>query len=261
MVTSDTAPLVPLGFDSSDPHGFGAGETVSMEVRDANGKLLASHVLTGGVGPAVGDLLTEMNGSPLGAYGSFSLDSRGRVRFAANAGAPGATVALGPDSTDRLGTGLSFSDWSGLGTAGSGLADASVKAAISGSPRQMPLAMLDLTAAIGTQALSKGDTRGTSLMVARLASTVDLGAAGLTSITELSNRIVGDIGTQTARAVTANDSASARLSDAVDRRDSFEGVNTEEELALMVVLQNSYSASARIVSVTSQMYDTLINLV
>jgi len=261
MVRSATSPLVPLGFNASDPHGFGTGESVGMELRDAGGKLLASYTLTGSGGPTVGALLTELNASPLAAHGSFSLDDRGRVRFAPSGGVTGLTIGIGSDSTDRFGTGLSFSEWSGLGTGGSGLGDAAIKETILGGPKNMPLALLDTTVAVGEKAASKGDVRGATAMVAALAKAVDLGKDGSGTIMDLSNRLVGKVGTETARARTAQSSATARFDEAVDRRDSFSGVNTEEELALMVVLQNSYSASARIVTVASDMYDILINLV
>jgi flagellar hook-associated protein 1 FlgK len=50
------------------------------------------------------------------------------------------------------------------------------------------------------------------------------------------------------------------MTDAVDRRDSYSGVNVDEELAQMVVLQNSYSAAARVMTTASEMYDTLIGM-
>ena len=52
--------------------------------------------------------------------------------------------------------------------------------------------------------------------------------------------------------------AAARRDDAVNRRDSFSGVNIDEELADMVVFQNSYGAAARTITVAREMYDTLI---
>lgn len=261
MVRSETAPLVPIGFNATDAHGFGAGESVGMEVRDASGKVLARYALTGSVGTNVGDLLTELNASPLAAHGSFALDNRGRVRFTANPGSPDAAVSIVSDSTDRLGTGLSFSEWSGITSSASGLDDAGLSAAIAASPKSVPLARLDATVAVGEQAASKGDVRGANAFVQRLNSATDLGKDGTSTLLELTNRLVGNVGNETARARTAEATAAARFDDAVSRRDTFSGVNTEEELALMVVLQNSYSASARIVTVTTQMYDTLINLV
>ena len=55
--------------------------------------------------------------------------------------------------------------------------------------------------------------------------------------------------------------AAARRDDAVNRRDSFSGVNLDEELSQMVVLQNSYSAAARVMTTATKMYDTLLDMV
>ena len=55
--------------------------------------------------------------------------------------------------------------------------------------------------------------------------------------------------------------SSSRLSDAVKRRDAVSGVNVDEELASLVIFQNSYAASARVISTTQQMYDTLLSMI
>jgi flagellar hook-associated protein 1 FlgK len=52
-----------------------------------------------------------------------------------------------------------------------------------------------------------------------------------------------------------------RRDDAVSRRDNFSGVNMDEELAQLVILQNSYSASARMITTAQQMFDTLLGMV
>ena len=41
---------------------------------------------------------------------------------------------------------------------------------------------------------------------------------------------------------------------------SESGVNIDEELSNMVVFQNAYQASARIVQTANEMFDTLLNL-
>ena len=73
--------------------------------------------------------------------------------------------------------------------------------------------------------------------------------------------LVSKTGLEAAHAATRLTDASARMTDAVNRRDNFSGVNLDEELSQMVILQNSYSASARVVSVASQMYETLLNMI
>ena len=45
------------------------------------------------------------------------------------------------------------------------------------------------------------------------------------------------------------------------RRSSVEGVNLDEELANMMVFQQAYNASARLLTTVQQMYDTLLDVV
>jgi flagellar hook-associated protein 1 FlgK len=45
------------------------------------------------------------------------------------------------------------------------------------------------------------------------------------------------------------------------RRASVEGVNLDEELAAMMVFQQAYNASARLMTTVQQMYDTLLSVV
>lgn len=261
VVRSDTGSLVPSGFMASDPHGFGAGETANVLLRDSNGQLVASYAVTGSLGPTVGDIITELNASPLAAHGGFALDGLGRIQFQPNASSKGATLSTSSDSTSRFGTGLSFSEWSGLSPQDSGLATAAVGAALLAKPGEFSIAIMDISAAVGAKAIGPGDTRGATALVNALSDTIDLGKDGVTTLEAFSNRFFGRVGTEAASAETALSAASARLTDAVSRRDNFSGVNVEEELAQMVVLQNSYSAAARVVTTTSDMYDALINMI
>lgn len=262
LVRSDSGTMAPIGLAATDPHGFGPGESAGLELRDAGGKLIANYALTGRAGGTVGDLVTELNASPLAAGGGqFSLDPRGRIRFAPGIAMAGASIATVADSTSRFGTGVSFSQWSGLAPDDPALAGAMIDPDIAARPGTMPLAQLDTAAAIGADAIAAGDVRGATGFVDWLSAAIDLGRDGVFTVADLSTRMIGDIGTDAARALAASQEATGLFTDAVARRDNFAGVNVEEETALMIVFQNSYSAAARIVSVTSQMYDTLINMV
>jgi flagellar hook-associated protein 1 FlgK len=260
LVRSDESALVPSGFTAADPHGFGADETAQVVLRDANGKVLGSQTLSGATGSTWGDLVDALNGGALGAFGTFALDAKGRVAFTAKASSTGATISIPSDSTDRLGTGLSFSALSGLTGAASGLRSAQVPATVLNDTTRLPLARLQLDAAIGTKAIGAGDIRGANAFVDALAATADFGKDGTSTITSFASRLLGSAGSAASLAQTAADDASARLSDTVNRRDSYSGVNVDEELAQMVVLQNSYSAAARVMTTASQMYDTLLNM-
>ena len=260
LVKSDQGPLVPSGFAASDPHGFGPGESADIILRDASGRALTRYTMTGSVGPTVGDLVTELNASPLAAYGSFALDSRGRMQFSANGNVTGAALSVGADSTDRLGTGRSFTSLMGLTSQLSGLSSAEVRPDIAASAGKLPLAKLDVTATVGQVAIGAGDNRGATDFVNRLSTAVDLGKSGVVTVDRFSGLILGHAGTEASRAKDVLADATARQTDAINRRDSYSGVNIDEELSQMVVLQNSYSAAARVMSTAGQMYDTLLSM-
>ena len=261
LVESPDSLLVPPGFTAADPHGFAAGQTAELVLRDSNGRLLGSHTLTGSAGASFGDLVTELNSGNLGSFGSFAIDSRGRFAFTANTAVVGPALAFSADLTDRFGTGRSFSSLSGLTGLASGLANAQVRPRILADPTLLPLARLETGVAIGSKALGAGDLRGALDFGNQLARAIDLGKDGTITTGALALSLIGQAGSASSRATDALADAAQRRDDAVNRRDNFSGVNIDEELAQMVVLQNSYSAAARVISTASEMYDTLIAMI
>ena len=113
-------------------------------------------------------------------------------------------------------------------------------------------------AAVGDIAVGSGDIRGAADFVEGLATAADLGKDGDSLVASFASQLLGRAGAESAQARSAYDDAAARRDDATIRRDNFAGVNIDEELANMVVLQNSYSASARVITTASDMYDTLL---
>ena len=223
--------------------------------------MLARHTLSGSAGPTFGDLVAELNASPLGSFGAFSLDDRGRMRFQPDPGVAGAALAIPSDATDRFGTGRSFSTISGLNGTATGLSAGAVRSDIAAEAGKLPLARLQANAAVGTKALGASDYRGATAFVERLGQAVDLGKDGVVTTGRFSGLLLGNAGTRAAQASDELADATARRDDAVNRRDGFSGVNIDEELAAMVVLQNSYAAAARALSTATQMYDTLLAMV
>lgn len=261
LVRSTSGTLVPTGFNASDPHGFGAGETANIVLRDASGRALTSYTLTGSLGPNVGDLVSELNASPLANYGNFTLDPRGRMQFTPLSALSGAVLSVPTDSTSRYGSGRSFTSLSGLTGEASGLDRAQVRSDITANPAKLPLALIDTSVAVGTKAVGVGDIRGATAFVDRLAQPIDLGKDGVVTLERISSALLGGAGLQAAQAKSTLDDTTARRDDAINRRDNFSGINVDEELAQMVVLQNSYSAAARVISTASSMYDTLLDMI
>ncbi|UYY60261.1 flagellar hook-associated protein FlgK [Sphingomonas sp. S2-65] len=261
MVRSDGSSLVPSGFTSADKHGFAAGQTTQMVLRDATGRVLANYTLEPATGGTFGDLVADLNGSPLGDFGDFSLDDKGRLRFESKAGSAGASLSIPSDATDRFATGRSFSSLMSLTGASAGLGGGKVREDILNSPSKLPLAQLQTNVAIGGKALGTGDLRNATAFVNKLSQAVDLGKDGSATLERFSSLFLGRVGLEASQSQARFTDAAARKDDAVSRRDSFAGVNIDEELAQMVVLQNSYSAAARVISTASEMYDTLLNMV
>lgn len=261
LIRSDKSSLVPSGFEGTDPHGFTTGESAQIILRDASGLALTSYTLQPQTGDDFDDIITELNDSPLGRFGAFSLDDRGRVRFDPATAVSGAVLSVAADSTDRFGTGRSFSSLMGMSGLNAGLAESKVRSDIAADSSKLPLAMLNASAAVGERALGTGDTRGATAFVNELQKSVDLGKDGVTTIGRFSTQLLGRAGLEANQASSRLEDANARKADAVNRRDSYSGVNIDEELSQMVVLQNSYAAAARIMTTATQMYDTLLEMV
>jgi flagellar hook-associated protein 1 FlgK len=259
LVRSDASSLVPSGFNTSDPAGFSTGQTAQIVLRDSSGRALTSYTLSPTTGGTFGDVVNDLNASPLSNFGTFSLDDSGRLRFQASPNVAGATLSIPSDSTNRSGTGRSLSQMMELTGASSGLSTAQVRQEVLADSSKLGLAQLQ-NVAVGAKALGAGDTRGATAFVNQLAKAVDLGKDGVSTIDAFASNLMGRIGLDANQAAGSLSDASARRDDAVNRRDSFAGVNIDEELSQMVVLQNSYSAAARVITTANDMYDTLLGM-
>lgn len=95
---------------------------------------------------------------------------------------------------------------------------------------------------------------------------VDFAAAGGLGQTKIpfgsyAGQIIGAASTNANASKTQKDNAQTLLDGYNQRSDSISGVNLDEELANTIIYQNSYGASARIITVVSTLFDTLIQAV
>ena len=128
----------------------------------------------------------------------------------------------------------------------------------------MALARLDL-AAVGV-ALAPGDGRGAlALSKANEQATSFGGAGGLPSanmtLQRYATEVAGSLGRRAAAAETAMQSSFAVKAEAENRRSSYEGVNTDEELIKLTTYQQAFNASARLIQASNDLYDTLLGMV
>lgn len=246
--------LRPAGFAASDAHGFGAGESAELVLRDGSGREIARQLVGPVSGPTFGDLTADLNAGPLSAYGSFAFDDAGRIAFTPVSAMTSSSLSMAGDTTSRFGTGLGLTGMLGLGRAGA-LDAAGVGAALLADPTRLPLARLQ-TGVVGAQVIGQGDTRGAAALSDALGS-----VPGRESLSDMTGNFVAQMASEARRAGNLRDERTALYQDALNRRDNVSGVNIDEELAQMVVLQNSYAASARMISAANEMYQTLIGMV
>jgi len=117
----------------------------------------------------------------------------------------------------------------------------------------------------GTWYVGAGDHAVIDQLVAKFADQLSFGAVG--GLPAASTTLAGyaaDILSANATAAASNQrdvEFSTTLQQELDNRlSSQSGVNMDEELSNMVVLQNAYAASARVVTTASEMFDILLSL-
>jgi flagellar hook-associated protein 1 FlgK len=268
LVTSTGVTNYQTGLKPTDPSGFPAGQTLTFRVADGKGSQITDVTVTT-PGGTVQNLINSLNATPggVGLYGQFSIDGAGALTFTP-ATPGGSTLTVVADQTQSATGGVSITQLFGLGDAqrASRTNTYSVRADIEANPSNLALASLDLTAPAGQPALSVGDGTGGLRLAAAGAATVGFGAAGdMSAISTTVNRYAamfgGQLGNDAAAASTAKSNAQAVQTEADTRRSSVEGVNLDQELVSLTTYQQAYSASARLITASQQMFSTLIGMI
>jgi flagellar hook-associated protein 1 FlgK len=85
-------------------------------------------------------------------------------------------------------------------------------------------------------------------------------SGGTASYQATYSKLVADNGIQTSEAKIRMDAQTAVLDQATASRDSLSAVNLDEEAANLIKYQQAYQAAAKILSVGSTLFDTLLSL-
>jgi len=271
LVDSARPSFFETGLEPGSFHQLNPGGSLGFKVVAPDGRRL-QEIDVAVAGATIADQLAALNdpATGLGQYGAFTLGGDGRITFTASAGYERHELEVIRDSTQRGDTGLSFTQIFGLGdaarmTRSEGL---SVPEALRANPERLSFAKLDLDGATvpGDLVLSEGDNRGGQELFASLEAKREFNAAGglaggHASLGEYAARLAGNIGAQAARAERAESAAQTVKTSADLKRADVEGVNMDEELANMMLLQQTYNASARLIQAAKEMTDTLLNIV
>ena len=244
---------------------FQATGTVRIAVTDSSGTIvdLQDLDLTALGATTVGGLITSINTALAGNATAAVTD--GVLVITADSGNNG--IAINAAGTAETGTGENFSKYFGLNDLfiGTNAATLDVRADIKSDPSGFAAGQLSTTAIITETGVTVGDNRNIQDL-AQMGNTAFSFAAvgGLAAVTAtIGNFSASIIGLNAARASEAEDLDAHRqllFENINGRYTAATGVNLDEELANMILFQNAYSVSARIVRIASEMLDILVNI-
>jgi flagellar hook-associated protein 1 FlgK len=269
LVSTDRPAFYDNGLTAASPHGFTAGETLTLRFTGETGSRLRELEIAVPAGGTVGDLVTALNDptTGVGRFGAFSLASDGSLSFVGTAN-PAPTMTVVQDRTTQVPSGVSVTELFGIGggVRASRADGFAVRADIRQTPARLALARLNLAAATGTAALSSGDGRGALALADAGQRAANFQAAGGSSggsisVSRYAAELSGEIGGNAASARSRMETASALSAEATARQRAEEGVNLDEELVLMTTYQQAFNASARLIQAAKDMYDTLMGIV
>ena len=245
---------------------FTATGNVRIAVVNANGTLAANAVdidLTATGATTVGALVTTIN-TALGANGSASIVNGKLVITATNSNQG---IAINTSDSLVSGTAEGFPDFFGLNDffIGAGSTDFAVRTDIVTDPSRVSMGKLSLTATSGQSGITVGDNTVITALAALTQKGISFAAvsglpAGVFNLEEYAGLILGLNAVQAARAEAAAELEGDLLENLEIRKASRTGVNVDEELANILVFQNSYAASARVISAAQELFDSLLSI-
>ncbi|MEX0300718.1 MAG: flagellar hook-associated protein FlgK [Kordiimonas sp.] len=283
LVTADKPGVYETGVTGSQTHGIANSSVLSFRVLDANSREITtvSETIDTSTNTTYANMVTMLNQtSGMGAYFTFSLDdATGGLTWTPKAGFEGAKLQVASDNTNigsgitptARPTGVSFSQAFGMGD--SYRADAAkglkVVDAVNQDPSLLSLSQFDFSVpapagpAVGAVVLTNGDQRGALAYQSLETLLVDFADAGElnksnVTLSQYVSRFLGNAGLQAARASNFEEDNLALQEEIGKRNSDISGVNLDEELANLVVYQNSYNAAAKILSTVQQLYDGLL---
>jgi flagellar hook-associated protein 1 len=270
LITTDRPAVYQTGLSSTSPHGFTAGETLTLRFTGETGAKMRDVTVAIPAGGTVADLLTALNNPATGAgrFGAFALSpTDGTLSFNANT-SPAPRLSVLADRTTQVPSGVSMTELFGIGggVRASRADGFTMRTDIRQSPARLGLAQFDFNAAVGATGLTTGDGRGALALADAGQANATFQSAGDSlggqiSVSRYASELAGDIGGRAALTKTARDSAVALQGEASARQRAHEGVNLDEELVLMTTYQQAFNASARLIQAARELYDTLLGMV
>lgn len=266
--TSFPAPNTLTGtrpVSAGDP--FSGTGTVRIAVVDGSGAIVGPPLdldLAALGAITVGDLAATIDAA-LGANATAAIVN-GKLEITATDGANG--IAINEGDSQAGGTTQAFSDFFGLNDffAGTAAADFSVRTDIMNDPSLLSVGLLSPTAVAGETGIAIGDNRVALKLAAFTEESITFAAvgglpAGSYTIADYAAAITGLNAVQAASAFQHASLQRDLFNNLEFRTSSISGVNIDEEMVNMIVFEQAFAASARVLNTTAEMFDVLINLV
>ncbi|HTU00101.1 MAG TPA: flagellar hook-associated protein FlgK [Rhizomicrobium sp.] len=258
--------ILSTGLSASDASGLAAGGQMSFALKGSDGSIVKQATVNITAGMTIGNVISAMN-TAMGGTVSFALNSDGSIsETAAN---PSDNLTVTSDSTQRGSTGMSFSELFGIGDqqAANFASSFSVNPALVSSPQNLSFAQADIdsTTVAGDSIIGHGDSSGALALQNVGTATQSFAAAGNFSarsgtLNDYAASFYQDVALASSTATSNQTAQDDRLQEAQSRQSSNSGVSLDEELTNLTTYQQAYSASARILTVVDQMYDTLLQI-
>ena len=269
LLTARSPGIYETGLKPTDAHGFGPGEQMEFSVTDGFGRERFRTTIDTTGTTSYADILSDLNNpAGLGAFFTFALDSLGAMTVTPKPGSGSSRLNVLSDTTNSSGTGIGMSAMFGLGDRyrAEAAIDFRLTEQVPQNAGLLATARFELGAAVGDVALAVGDQRGAlelQRLQDRVISTANAGelAAQKRTLSGFNGAVLGNFAVMADRVSVADGNSRALMAEVDQRRQSVSGVNVDEELANLIIYQNSYNAAARILSSVQDLYDNLLNAV
>ncbi len=246
---------------------FSGTGSFRVAVVDSNGDIVGTPAdidLSTFSGSTVGDLIAAINAA-LGADGTAAIVN-GKLTITATDSTNG--IAINEGTSQVTGSSQAFSHYFGLNDlfTGSGGIDLAVRSSIVTNPGLLATGTLSATATSGQTGVTIGDNSailklGGVTEIANSFAAVGGLLAGDFTLGEYAAAITGLSAAHGAEA-EARFALEQDLQTSVDNRlSTFSGVNIDEEMANMIIFQNAFNASAKVMTAANEMLDALMQMV
>lgn len=242
---------------------FTATGSIRIAITGTDGTLVSTQDLDLGGITTIADLVTALNGIS-GVSASVSSDSK--LVVAASSASQGIVIAGIDESVGAEGEG--FSSYFGFNDilTGTDARSIGLVSAMSDDPSLLPTATLADTLTVGAKALTAADNSGVTRLAEALTGDISFEAAGgfsarTASLADYAASIVSAAATMISTAETTLETAQDSYDYVSNLLTNQTAVNIDEEIARLTLFQNQYEATAQLISITQELFDTLINMV